>query len=614
MSTASIQLPPGAKLVGDDAMHLPPGARLVSENPPQTTAGAMGREWALGVGGGFGIPETQTPLTSLGEGLKETFAPPKGVGEALVGPLLPVARIARGLVQQQVDVHKDIYKGFQEKDYPRIAHGIGTETGLMLNALLFGRSPAKAEAGAVEGKIAGVETPTTVGMRTQGALGDFLRTTESYLKRMPMSQPLRRAAEAQAQAVHGVLKQLSGVPEVGGPVQRNFAAAREATRRAADPIYESLADAPVPDTVGVAASIVGNEKFRPLLSSDTKVGLTRLSEGGEQAAMGDINGVAKRLGYKSYADAIAQVGKEQFQRFLPPDMVEQLSGAQTTFKEAHEARSALANDAFNATNLADKRLLNGALDQFDSALARGLTPEQVTTLQQAHRMTERSYVQESIYNALRKDMASQPPEAGKVRAGSLNRLVNQLSEPRKGLSGERTKLDVLYDNPTDKAAWRKLAQYTTQTQGKAAYASLIGKSVIFYPVLHTVYDIVTSGGAHVPAILGTMGADLGAIWLTSKVLASPGGPSSILGYIKSAGAPARQAAFATRIATLASGQPTQSPPTSPSGREARRLGLNLPEGMNPRTVETFINSPRYKDWDDEQRRMELKKLFASGGQ
>jgi hypothetical protein len=132
---------------------------------PPSTLSTVGREGALGLMSGLGIPETQTPLTDLAKGLVPSA---RDVLEFPIAPLKAGYGIAKGLY----GAGKELFAGPQ--DEPGVAaHGLGSLIGQGLQ--LGGLAKGGEVAGELPEKISTALEPGRI-EKGQARLGEALRT------------------------------------------------------------------------------------------------------------------------------------------------------------------------------------------------------------------------------------------------------------------------------------------------------------------------------------------------------------------------------------------------------------------------------------------------------
>jgi hypothetical protein len=127
-------------------------ARAASDAADKPTAGSMAREAALGVAGGLGIPETQTPIRDL---YKNLMATGKQVGTQLATDIpskgVPVAlgqqiiNMVTGAGKQALGYGKELGVsggyGSINSDFNAASHGAGGLLGMLLGSGLLKKTP-----------------------------------------------------------------------------------------------------------------------------------------------------------------------------------------------------------------------------------------------------------------------------------------------------------------------------------------------------------------------------------------------------------------------------------------------------------------------------------------
>lgn len=420
--------------------------------------------------------------------------------------------------------------------------------------------------------IAGVKIPQTVGQESGKARG-FTQQIEHYLSSTFLGGPLQKIRALQEEGSRQVMAKLSQVgmaePE---NLAKNWAMARETTRNAAQPLYQSLEGIPAtPELSKAATDILADETLR--LPPKVRQALSTASEGTGGKV---LDQTAQNLGYANAKEAEKKLGQKTWQSLLDEQAATSQSGA--TVKGALDARKEIGALASATRDKSEARLLWQAHSSLDEAINGILTPEQLVAKKQADLLWRRSYIMDDVAQGLEKmENVQDPQAAAAIVPKAFVKMVNKLGrEPVARVEGEvvskASKLDVLFDNPQDQQAMKDLASFLNNKystlQGSSGISESIARIGVALEALHIPISLgvgIATGHPVAGAVsAGAAGLQLSAMYAISKVLAEPGGARLLRQYFMSPAA--RQTALATRIlgtALEASRPPAGSPPLPP---------------------------------------------------
>ncbi len=432
-----------------------------------------------------------------------------------------------------------------------IGRGIFSLVGLGISKLRGAIRPATE-------KIAEVALPLAAGARTRA--GGLVQTLEGYLSDSWVGGQLRMLKEAQQRGFRGITNKLASA-SAAAPFEMapdrlaiNWARAREATRAVADPIYNNLRGLPTPQVRAVAGELLDDAELSRVIGGRAKNALLDASRGAGQEDL------VKLWGFADDADAIRKLGgREAFDRWkarITNDLgkVLGLSTADdsVTFGMSLTAKTALADAAQTASTAGradDARILWNAAKQIDSAAEAGLTAAQKAEKEVATRLWRQSYIMDDLAEVFAKmELAQSPKQAAVIAGKEFVKVVNKLRfrETVRGASGEITelpgKLDVLFNNPADREAMIKLADFISKravrgAEGLGNSLARIGTALAAVGVpagaaLGAFYGGVSGavGGAFAGALPSAL--YLGSLHVVSSLIARPGGIALLKRYFQ----------------------------------------------------------------------------------
>ena len=442
-------------------------------------------------------------------------------------------------------------EGGKQAAFEAGGRAVGAVTGRAVDALR-GRTPE-----VVGSTIGGVKVPETMG-QSSGRSGGFTQTIEHYLSKTFLGNPLQEVKAAQQASTRQILANLSHTDDaVPGAMAQNWERATQETRITADGMYNAIGEHEAKTSAPVAAEILKDESLR--LPGKARDALSKIASDPHME-------IAKSLGYKSTEDAKKAVGETVWNQLITAEAKAGHVATVPTVRDALSARSELRDLASTSADRNLRRLYGQAWEKLDASINAGLTSEQKALKADADRLWRRSYIQEEITKGLTAMQNAQAPSAAPmVAVDGFVKMVNKLAHSplvREGDSvvAKPSKLDILFDNPSDKQAMIQLAdflktKYTTMG-GNAGISESIARIGVALEAMRIPGQIIS--GAAKSATHG--GMSLAALSAMAKVMANPGGVKLLRAYFNSGGAAAT--ALAARIAAQALDQPMPRQPVS----------------------------------------------------
>ena len=338
---------------------------------------------------------------------------------------------------------------------------------------------------------------------------------------------------------------------------QNWEKATQQTRIIGDSLYKSIGEQEAKTTAPVAANILKDESLR--LPGKARDALAKIAFDPNQE-------VARSLGFKTTEEAQKRLGDRVWNQLLEKEAAAGHAAKPATVTDALTARSELRDLATNATDRNLGRLYKQAWEQLDKSIDASLTPEQRAVKTEADKLWRRSYIQESITkNMQRWQNVSAPGSQPMVAVDGFVKMVNQLSHNplvREGgaVVAKPSKMDILFDNPSDAKAMSQLADFLKTKYATMGGSTGISESIARIGVALEALSIPGSVALGHPMAAAVAGGHLASMAAIAKVMADPGGARLISSYFRSTGAGAT--ALATRIAAQAMEQPMPKEPVS----------------------------------------------------